>query len=72
MLFNWYLLGTVKTHYLAVLVGFGILYGLSFVFMCLKVKEGDYPTPEPVQSSSPWNPPWWSKMYTLRQRGSET
>ena len=49
MIFSQYLLGTVKIHYLSVLVGFGILYGLSFAMMCLRVKEGEYPPPEPVQ-----------------------
>jgi len=46
MIFSWYLLGTVKTHYLAVLVSFGILYGISFTAMCLRVKEGEYPPPD--------------------------
>src|ERR1041385_3150342 len=45
MLFSWYILGTVKTHYLAVFTTLGILYGLSFTFMCFRVKEGDYPRP---------------------------
>jgi len=48
MIFSQYLLGTVKTHYLAVFVTLGCLYGLSFTFMCLRVKEGEYPPPEPV------------------------
>ncbi|HEX8525299.1 MAG TPA: MFS transporter [Tepidisphaeraceae bacterium] len=51
MIFSWYLLGIVKTHYAMVFLAIGALYGVSFTIMCLKVKEGDYPPVQPMESS---------------------
>ncbi len=47
MLFNFYLIGHAKEHFLPILAGIGLLYGGGVVLMCLRVKEGDYPPPEP-------------------------
>jgi MFS family permease len=48
MFFNYYLIGHAKEHFLPILAGIGILYGGGVVLMCLMVKEGDYPAPEPA------------------------
>jgi MFS family permease len=47
MVFNYYLFGAVEEHYVAVFLGIGAIYGVSFTLMCLKVKEGRYPPPPP-------------------------
>lgn len=43
MIFNYWLLGPSETHYAAIFAGLGLLYGVGFMVMCLKVKEGEYP-----------------------------
>jgi len=45
MVFNYWLLGKSESHFAAVFVGLGLLYGGGFAAMCLKVKEGAYPPP---------------------------
>ena len=45
--FNWFLLGQCATHPGPICAGVGVLYLLSFVLLCLLVKEGEYPPPEP-------------------------
>jgi len=47
MLFSFYLMGTAESHFVAVFAGTGVLYCGGFALMCLKVKEGEYPPPEP-------------------------
>jgi len=45
IIFNLFLIDAAKTYYVHAFVGIGILYGLGFMLMCYKVKEGDYPPP---------------------------
>ena len=45
ILFNYYVFGKAEQHFPLVFLGIGLVYGLSFTMMCLKVKEGDYPPP---------------------------
>lgn len=45
--FNRFLLKHCDDHPGAVCVGAGALYMVTFLFLCLMVKEGDYPPPEP-------------------------
>lgn len=52
MLFNYWLLGKTETHYTAIFLGIGLLYGIGFTAMCLKVKEGSYPPPAESTSGS--------------------
>jgi MFS family permease len=47
VIFNFYLMGKASTHYLEIFLGLGTLYGVGFMLMCFKVKEGDYPPPPP-------------------------
>src|SRR5262249_53773997 len=49
ILFEFFLLGRVESHYVEMFVGIGLLYGIAFSLMCLNVKEGEYgPPPPPV------------------------
>lgn len=43
MMFNYLLLGRAEAHYALIFLGLGVLYGVGFMGMCLKVKEGTYP-----------------------------
>lgn len=43
MIFNFWLMGKIPDHYTLILVVVGVFYGVAFTFVCLKVKEGDYP-----------------------------
>lgn len=52
MVFNYWLFGKVETHYIPILVGLGLIYGVGFALMCLKVKEGAYPPPPEVQDNA--------------------
>jgi MFS family permease len=53
IIFNFWLFGKVETYYTVILLVIGVVYGLSFYWVCLKVKEGDYPPPPPHASSHP-------------------
>ena len=43
ILFNYFLLGKAETCALLIFLGLGILYGIGFTLMCVKVREGEYP-----------------------------
>jgi len=45
ILFNYFIFGKAEEHFPLVFLGIGLVYGLSFTMMCLKVKEGEYPPP---------------------------
>ena len=47
IIFNTWLMGYVPTYFAWMMLGIGVFYGISFMWMCFKVKEGDYPPPEP-------------------------
>ena len=44
--------GKSDSHYVSIFIGIGLVYGLGFVAMCARVKEGDYPPP-PVDDDGP-------------------
>jgi MFS family permease len=46
--FNWSIMGHAAAHFELTFGGLGLLYGVSFILMCVFVKEGDYPPPEPT------------------------
>ena len=49
ILFNNFVIGHAREHYILILAGIGLLFGAGITLMCLRVKEGDYPPPpEPV------------------------
>lgn len=54
MIFNYWLIGKVETHYTVILLVIGVFYGASFYWVCLKVKEGKYPPPAPIESVRPF------------------
>jgi MFS family permease len=47
MIFNYWLLGKVPGHFTLILLCVGVFYGAAFMWVCVKVKEGDYPAPSP-------------------------
>jgi MFS family permease len=46
IIFNFWLMGKVPTHFTLMLGVIGLFYGSAFMWMCYKVKEGDYPPPD--------------------------
>jgi len=46
--FNFFLLRYAETHAAMIFLGVALLYGTMFFLMCLNVKEGAYPPPEPM------------------------
>ncbi|MBC2594418.1 MFS transporter [Ruficoccus amylovorans] len=46
-LFNRYLFGNVDTHVSEIYVGSALVYAVAFLLMVWRVKEGEYPPPEP-------------------------
>ncbi|MEO7933402.1 MAG: MFS transporter [Chthoniobacterales bacterium] len=52
VIFNWWIMGKVPTHFTLILVIIGVFYGTAFMWVCLKVKEGSYPPPEQPKTIS--------------------
>lgn len=48
VLFNYFLIGYAKEHYLPVFLAVAAGYGVGFTVMCTYVKEGTYPDPPPL------------------------
>jgi len=48
ILFNYQIIGHAEENYALIFAGVGLIYGIGFTVMCLRVKEGDYPPPLPV------------------------
>ncbi|MFZ4681198.1 MAG: MFS transporter [Terrimicrobiaceae bacterium] len=48
MIFNYWLMGLVPTHYTVIFIAIGVFYGSAFLWVCLKVREGEYPPPPPA------------------------
>ena len=47
-IFMYWLFKYTNTHSFEILIGLAVLFGVGFMLMCLKVKEGEYPPPEAV------------------------
>ncbi|PAW76110.1 MAG: MFS transporter [Verrucomicrobia bacterium Tous-C9LFEB] len=45
MIFNYWIMGYVPTHFSIIMITVGLFYGMAFMWVCFKVKEGDYPPP---------------------------
>lgn len=60
ILFNYYLIAHAEAHYRAIFIGVALLYAVGVTLMCLKVKEGAYPPPEPMtrRKGIPLAPVW--------------
>ena len=52
IVFNFWIMGKVPEHFTLILCTVGVFYGLAFMWVCVNVKEGDYPPPD---SYSPGN-----------------
>ncbi|MGB8356026.1 MAG: MFS transporter [Chthoniobacteraceae bacterium] len=50
IIFNWWIIKKAETGYVWIFVGMGVLYGIGFTIMCLKVKEGEYPPQPPMDA----------------------
>jgi MFS family permease len=48
MIFNYWIMGRVPEYFTLILICIGVFYGAAFLWVCLKVKEGEYPPPPPV------------------------
>ena len=51
MIFNYWIMGHVPEHFTLIIISIGVFYGIAFTWVCLKVKEGDYPPPPPLDPS---------------------
>ena len=68
IIFNYWLIGRVETHFTILLLIIGVFYGLSFYWVCLKVREGEYPppsaeTPGPMSGVSAYFRECFSRPY---------
>jgi MFS family permease len=52
VLFNAKIIGHAEGHFREIFIGIGVLYAAGLTLMCLKVKEGDYPPPPPLQAGA--------------------
>jgi len=48
MIFNFWIMGKVPNHFTLILSIIGVFYGAAFLWVCFKVREGNYPPPPPV------------------------
>ena len=53
MIFNFWIMGLVRSHFTLIMAVAGLTYGTSFIWVCLKVKEGEYPPPPPKEEAAP-------------------
>lgn len=49
ILFNYFVFGHAEGHFPLIFMGIGVVYGVSFGAMCLRVKEGTYAEPPPIK-----------------------
>ncbi|MFV0416211.1 MAG: MFS transporter [Chthoniobacterales bacterium] len=49
IIFNYWIIGHIPTHFTVILVAIGLFYGCAFLWVCFRVKEGSYPPPPPVE-----------------------
>jgi len=53
ILFFFFLMGKIKTHYVPFFIAIGAIYAVSFIVMGFNVKEGAYPPPVRADSTKP-------------------
>jgi maltose/moltooligosaccharide transporter len=51
-LYNFFVYQYAESHAPAIFLSAGVLYGVVFILMCLNVKEGTYPPPDPMTAGS--------------------
>lgn len=49
IIFNYWIMGHVPTYYTLIFILVGTLYGVAFMWVCTRVKEGEYPPPPPIE-----------------------
>lgn len=52
--FNYFIFGMARTHMREIFVGIAIAYGFFMTFMCLRVREGEYPPVPAAENKSRW------------------
>lgn len=62
ILFNAKIIGHADTHLREIFIGIGLVYAVGIGVMCLRVKEGTYPPPEPYAGGR--GHPAWQAMRT--------
>lgn len=62
-LFNFFLFQYATTHTSTLFFCVAALYGVGFMMMCLKVKEGEYPPPDPVSKEKKLSPLAYVKTF---------
>lgn len=50
--FNFWIMGQVESHYRWIFIGIGLIYAVGMGTMCLNVREGNYPPPEPTSNNA--------------------
>ena len=62
IVFNYWVIGHAEAHFQPIFIAVALIYGAGVTVMCLKVKEGNYPPPEPMAARGPVNPlgPVWA------------
>lgn len=53
ILFNQWIFGLVPDHFTLIMAVIGVFYGVAFMWVCFKVKEGEYPPPPPREPGEP-------------------
>jgi len=53
MIFNYWIIGRVPEHFSLIMILLAVFYGTAFFWVCLRVKEGDYPPPPPPDPDRP-------------------
>jgi len=51
IVFNYWIMGKVPTHFTLILSIIALFYGSAFMWVCCKVREGEYPPPQPKVDS---------------------
>lgn len=52
IIFNYWIMGYVPTHFTLIFVSIGVFYGTAFMLVCFKIKEGEYPPPPPASEQT--------------------
>jgi MFS family permease len=50
IIFNYWIMGHVPAHYTLIFILVGTFYGVAFMWVCGKVKEGEYPPPPQLKA----------------------
>lgn len=52
MIFGYWIMGLIPVHFTTILLVVAVFYGVSFLWVCLRVKEGSYPPPPELPPST--------------------